>query len=89
LPRLAVAERGLHAGAGDHRGVAVPAYPHVPVVDAEVAARARDQCLQVVGLVLHAAVGMGAQPIFGQQRRQRRRLALQAQAVPGVVSLRQ
>jgi len=51
--------------------------------------RARGQCLQVFGLVLHAAVGMGEQPIFGQPRRQRRRLALQAQAVPGVVRLRQ
>jgi len=89
LPRLAVAERGLHAGAGDHPGVAVTAYPQVPVVDAEVAARARGQRLQVVGPLLHAAVKMDEQPIFGQQRRQRRRLALQAQAVPGVVSLRQ
>jgi len=53
------------------------------------AARARGQCLQVVGPVLHAAVGMGAQPILGQPRRQRRRLALQAQAVPGVVGLGQ
>nr|WP_237723494.1 hypothetical protein [Stenotrophomonas acidaminiphila] len=89
MPRLAVADRGLHAGAGGHRGVAVTAYAHILVVDAGGAARARGQCLQDVGLVLHAAVEMDEQPIFGQQRRQRRRLALQAQAVPGVVSLRQ
>lgn len=84
---LAIAGRGLRAGAGDHRGIAVAAYLYIRVVDARAAVSALGQFLQVAGSVLHPAIGTGEQPVLGQQRGQRRCIALQAQAAPVGIGL--